>query len=123
QAKGIDSRNFNVAVDYGLSQLLPDGHSASRSALGVKRELLGQVEDFAPNTGEGAVVGAVSQGLGDPAANLAHLLFPHSAGGHGRRADADAAGLERRVRVEGNCVLIYGDSGLTQSPLSLASQH
>ena len=59
----------------------------------------------------------------DPLAHLPHLVFLHAAGGERRRSDADAAGLQRRIGIERNRVLVHGDAGLVQRVLGFAAQH
>src|SRR5262249_37006703 len=53
----------------------------------------------------------VQKDLADPRADLLHLGFSHPARGHRWAAQADAAALHGRQRVEGNRILIYRDSG------------
>ena len=59
------------------------------------------------------------QHFGDQRADLAHLGFPESARGDGGRAQADAAGIQRRIGVEGNGVLVDGDARAVESLLGL----
>ena len=55
----------------------------------------------------------------DQVGDLEHFFFFHPARGDGGRADADAAGFEDRVGVEGNSVLVHGDAGAIENFLRL----
>ncbi len=90
---------------------------------GIERELVGEFGDFVPDAGEDGVVGAVSEGLVDPESDLAHLGFAHAASGEGRRADADSRGLERRVDVVGDAVLVDGDARFAEGELGFRAEH
>ncbi len=72
---------------------------------------------------EHGFVGAVVQRLGDPLANLPHLGLLHAARGQRRSADADAAGLHRRIGVERDGVLVHRDACVVQRVLGFAAQH
>src|SRR6476646_4925253 len=62
----------------------------------VERESRGQSLHLLTDGCDYAIVAHVLQDFGDQRANLAHLRFVEAAGGDGRRAEADAAGVERR---------------------------
>ena len=47
----------------------------------------------------------------------------HAAGGEGGRAEADAAGLERRIDVEGNGVFVDRDAGQSERLFGFAAEH
>jgi hypothetical protein len=59
-------------------------------------------------------IGAVLDGFLDQVGDVEHLVLLHAAGGDGGRAEADAAGLEGALRVEGNRVLVHRDAGLVE---------
>ena len=50
----------------------------------------------------------------DERGDLGHLGFLQATGGHGRRAEANAGGLEGRAGLERNRVLVAGDVGLIE---------
>src|SRR6478672_6116248 len=51
------------------------------------------------------------QDVGDHFRNFAKFDHAEAAGGRSRGADTNAAGLDRRQRVEGNAILVAGDPG------------
>src|SRR4051794_19771891 len=80
----------------------------------VQREARGESFHALPDGRNGLLVSDVVDHLGDERAHFAHLGLLEAAGGHGRGAEADTAGVERLVHVEGNRVLVDGDAGAVE---------
>ena len=97
-------------------------HCYRCAAPGVERELVGQLGDFAADAFESGIVVALVESLGDPCRDGAHLGLFHAARGECGRADADAGGLERRIGVLGNGVLVDGDAGLAEGELGFGAE-
>ncbi len=76
----------------------------------VQREAPGQRAHPLPHPGDGLLIRDMVQHFGDQRAGLAHLVNSKSASGHGGRSQADAAGVKRRVDVEGDGVLVDGNA-------------
>ena len=51
--------------------------------------------------------------------DFAHFRLAEAAGGDGGTAEADAAGIERRIHVEGNSVLVDCDAGAVEGGFGL----
>jgi len=56
-------------------------------------------------------IAAISQRFSKQVGDVEHFFFLHPACGHSRCADADAAGFEDRIRIEGDAVLVHSDAG------------
>src|SRR5580658_3407798 len=89
----------------------------------VEWELLRQLADAAADRPQSRLVGAVFQRFRDPARDGPHLRLLHATCRQRRGADADAARLQRRIRVVRNRVLIHCDFGDAQRGLSFRAQH
>src|ERR1700744_1410835 len=76
----------------------------------VKREARGESFHAASHFPNGVLARDVLQHLRDQRARFAHLRFAEAARRHGGRAQPDAARVQRRVHVEWNRILVYGDS-------------
>src|SRR3954447_16733446 len=63
------------------------------AAGGIQRELFAKFQYLPTDTLQRRSVRAIVKGLSNPMADLLHLGFLHSAGGHGWRSDANAAWL------------------------------
>src|SRR5579864_2007022 len=83
--------------------------------LWIQRKRLCQFVHLPPYAAEYLGVLAVVESLRDPCAYLCHLAFFHAPGSKRRSANANAAGLKRRIGVERNSVLVDSNSGLTES--------
>ena len=77
----------------------------------VKRKPAGEGRYAAADGGEGVVGLGIADDHGDEFGDFAHLLFAEAAGGEGGSAKADARGVQRRVDVERDGILIHGDVG------------
>src|SRR5438093_13158978 len=75
-------------------------------------KLAAEAADFAADALLHGVVVRTFQGVENPAADPPHLVGAHAAGREGRRADANAAGVERLARVERNHIHVHGDAAL-----------
>src|SRR5690606_35388943 len=72
-----------------------------------------------------AMLALVAQGfehVGDHVADFLKLRDTETARRTGRRADADAAGLDRRQRVERNAVLVAGDRAALERLVGVAAR-
>src|SRR5436305_8432799 len=76
----------------------------------VKREPGGQRADLLADRGDRLLVADVGEHLGNEGADLLHFGLAEAARGHGGRAETDAAGIQGRVRVEGDGVFVDGDA-------------
>src|SRR6266446_5095075 len=77
-----------------------------------------QFADALAHLGERVQVLDVHQHLADHVGDGGHLWLAHSPGGYGRRAEPDAAGLERRAGLEWNRVLVNRDTGFVKHRLA-----
>lgn len=89
----------------------------------VERELFCEIGDLEANVLKGCGVVAVFEGGDDPLGDLTHLVRAHAAGGEGRGADADAAGLHGRVGVVGDGIFVDGDAGFAEGVFGLGAEH
>jgi len=72
---------------------------------------------------ERGILVALVEGLGNPRGDEAHFGFLHAARGECGCADANSRGFERRVRVVGNGILVYGDTGLAEGQFSFRAEN
>src|SRR5690242_12465474 len=87
----------------------------------VDREPRGQLGDAAPGGGLHAVVTGRAQDLADDAGHLLHLRLVHAERGRAGRPHADAAGGERRQRVERDGVLVQRDADVVARGLGVGA--
>src|SRR5271170_8256522 len=90
---------------------------------GIERKLLSELQHLPANPSQRLRIRTLRQRLADPLADGAHLRLLHAAGSQRRRADADARGLERRIRVIWNRVLVHCDARIAESGLGFAAEH
>ena len=81
----------------------------------VKRKRLCQSQNLLADFRQHRGIGVVMQDFADPAADLAHFIFFHSASRQGWRSNADAAWLHRRIHIKGNSIFVYRDAGLPET--------
>ena len=103
---------------------LRPGHSGQgapvvRQAIGVERVPRAEPRTSLRTSASACSSSTPAQRPGDESADLLHLRSAHAAGGHGRRAEADAAGDHRRAGVERDRVLVDGDAGPVERGLGL----
>ena len=65
----------------------------------------------------------MAQGHVEEAGDVVHLVFLHAAGGEGWAAQTHTGGLEGRVGVEGDAVLVGGHAGPLEAGFGLVAQH
>src|SRR5581483_7906863 len=120
----VDGRGQQkVALYCNGNTSFSDIYSGRRAPPRVERELVGQFGNFSADAVEGRIVIALLERLRDPGSNLAHLRLLHAARGECRRAHADAGGLEGRIRIPGNRVLVHRDPGLAQCSLGVGAEN
>src|ERR1035441_4546920 len=90
---------------------------------GIERKLIGKLGHFSANALKSCIVVAQLQGFADPGGDDAHFRLLHAASGERRRAYANARGLERRIDVVRNGVLVDGDAGLAKSEFGLGAEN
>src|SRR5579872_3256487 len=105
----------------GGSDLTSRGSSFDLPA--VKRELIRQLLYFAPHVGQHFFGSDVTQHAGDQGRGLAHLRLAKTARGHGRASEANAAGIERRIHIKRNGVLVDGDARPVERRLGFFTAH
>ncbi len=86
----------------GAEPLIGEGEAGGESA-----DMLADFAEF------GRVVAALDRFV-DEISDIEHLVFLHTAGRNGGRTEADAAGLERALGVEGDGVLVGRDASLVE---------
>src|SRR3546814_8859696 len=69
-----------------------------------------------------ALVAQRFEHIGDHVADFLEFGDAEAARGSGGRADADAAGLDRRQRVEGDAVLVAGDRAALERLVGVAAR-
>src|SRR5438309_143547 len=92
-------KELGADCDLGLVKL---------AAFGIEREGFAEFEDLAADLLKRVSVGSMVESLGDPVADLLQFGLFHSARGHRRAANANATGLERRIGIKRNRVLVDG---------------
>src|SRR5271166_2821364 len=80
--------------------------------LGIQRKFLGHSQYLFADFREHSGVRPMIERLRDPVRNLTHLRFFHAARSDRRTADANAARLHRRIRIERYRVLVDSNTGL-----------
>src|ERR1700730_17245307 len=85
----------------------------------VQRESRRERAHLVPHAGNRLCTRDVEKHLGDERADLAHFRFLEAARRDGGRAQADAAGVERRVAVERNGVRVDRDPRAVERLLGL----
>jgi len=91
------------------------------SSLGIKRERFAQAKHFFSNLCQDGRLGPMMQRLRDPVRDLPHFILLHAAGRERRGSDANAAWLQRWIRVKRNRVLIDSNSRLISAARLSAS--
>jgi hypothetical protein len=91
-----------------------DDASKVRQLLQGQGKAAGELADFAANFFEAGGVVAAVHGVVHQVGDVEHLFIIHAARRHGRSADADAAGFEDGVGVEGDAVRVHGDAGAVE---------
>src|SRR5947209_4523097 len=81
----------------------------------VNRKLLAEIPHFSSDGGESFFVSDFLQRPGDEFSDHLHLFFFHPTASDRRSAETNAAGNERRTRIERNRVLIDRDAGAIKS--------
>src|SRR6266852_2041374 len=77
----------------------------------VNGEARGQFRNLSADALLDFRVADVGEDFSDPGGDLLHLRRAHSARGHGRASEADAAALHRGQGIEGNGIFVYSDAG------------
>src|SRR5258708_34575271 len=109
---------YSVGEQESLSS-----HFSFGPAVRIQRKRLAKIKDLLADLDEQSGIGSLEKRLRDPAPDLPHLSFFHSASGESGSAEADATRPQWRIDVEWDGILVDGDSGFAQSLLSLAPQH
>jgi hypothetical protein len=82
-------------------------------SLGVQGKLLRHAQHLLADFREHRGVRPMIERLRDPVRDLPHLRFFHAACSYCWSANANAAWLHRRIRIERNRILIDRNAGLT----------
>src|SRR5947199_9375619 len=102
-----DRREQVLAFEFSVN-------SGGLAQFRIEREGVSHFLNLLADAIESLVVFVVVQGVGDPGAYLPHFFVFHATRRESSRTDADAAGLERRIHVKGDCIFINSDSGVAQ---------
>src|ERR1051326_2398949 len=120
EGEALSSWNF---VSFVVRALGPNFYLGLSSTFWIQRECVGQFHYLLADFCQHGSIIAVGKRFSDEASNLAHFIFFHTARGESWTADTNATRLHRRVGVEWDGILVDGDSGLTKSFFSFATQH
>src|SRR5688572_13473987 len=103
------SMTIRSAMDQ--REWMPAGASDERAGRArlpaVERIRVGQNFDAGSNGCERFLRSRVAKDLRDTGGDLLHFFFAEAARRHRGAAEADAAGVQRRVHIERNSVLVY----------------
>src|SRR6266566_3735537 len=89
----------------------------------ISATFFGELQHLFADFSQDRAVSPLVQYFGDPPADLPHLGLLHAACGQGGCADANAARLHRRIRIERNRILIDGNAGFSERLFGLAAEH